>query len=81
MSERQKVKIEQDFMDDPINVKLSGLRAWVVPMLIASIALSTCATEMNTRNNTAVQQQQLEIAKKHYQLDSARFEYMKTHQK
>ena len=64
MSERQNVKIEQDFMDDPINVKLSGLRAWVVPILIASIALSTCATEMNTRNNTAVQQQQLEIAKK-----------------
>ena len=81
MPKIQKVKIEQDFMDDPINVKLSGLRAWVVPILIASIALSTCATEINTRNNTAVQQQQLEIAKKQYQLDSARFEYMKTHQK
>ncbi len=81
MSERQKVKIEQDFMDDPIKVELSGFRAWIIPMLIASIALSTCATEMNTRNSVTLEKQRLDIAKKQYQLDSARFEYMRMHQK
>ena len=77
----QKVKIVQEFMDEPINVKPSGFRAWIVPVLVASIALSTCATEINTRNNTELQKQRLEIAKKQYKLDSLKLEYMKMHQK
>lgn len=81
MSERQKVKIEQDFFDDPINVKLSGVRSWLVPALIALIAFQTCATEMNTRNNTILEKEKLELAKKQYKLDSLKFEYTKMYQK
>ena len=62
-------------------MKLSGCRAGIVLMLIVSIALSTCATEMNTRDSLEIQKQRLDVAKKQYTLDSLRFEYMKTYQK
>lgn len=76
-----KVRITQEAFDDAIRVKLRGTAATVVVLLLLTIAMNTCSTEMQTRNNTELNKQQLEIAKKQYQLDSMRFEYMKSHQK
>lgn len=76
-----KVRITQEAFDDAIRVKLRGTAATVVVLLLLTIAMNTCSTEMQTRTNTALNKQQLEIAKKQYQLDSMRFEYMKSHQK
>ena len=81
MSDTRNVKIKQEPWDAPINVKTTGFRACVLPLLVASIALSTCATEMNTRDSVKIQKQRLEVAKKQYTLDSLRFEYIKSHQK
>ena len=76
-----KVRITQEAFDDSIRVKLRGTAATVVVLLLLTIAMNTCSTEMQTRTNTALNKQQLEIAKKQYQLDSMRFEYMKSYQK
>ena len=76
-----KVRITQEAFDDAIRVKLRGTAATVVVLLLLTIAMNTCSTEMQTRTNTELNKQQLEIAKKQYQLDSMRFEYMKAHQK
>ena len=76
-----KVRITQEAFDDAIRVKLRGTAATVVVLLLLTIAMNTCSTEMQTRTNTELNKQQLEIAKKQYQLDSMRFEYMKSHQK
>lgn len=76
-----KVRITQEAFDDAIRVKLRGTAATVVVLLLLTIAMNTCSTEMQTRTNTELNKQQLEIAKKQYQLDSMRFEYMKNHQK
>ena len=76
-----KVRITQESFDDAIRVKLRGTAATVVVLLLLTIAMNTCSTEMQTRTNTELNKQQLEIAKKQYQLDSMRFEYMKAHQK
>ena len=76
-----KVRITQEAFDDAIRVKLRGTAATVVVLLLLTIAMNTCSTEMQTRTNTALNKQQLEIAKKQYQLDSMRFEYMKSYQK
>lgn len=76
-----KVRITQEAFDDAIRVKLRGTAATVVVLLLLTIAMNTCSTEMQTRTNTELNKQQLEIAKKQYQLDSMRFEYMKLHQK
>ena len=76
-----KVRITQEAFDDAIRVKLRGTAATVVVLLLLTIAMNTCSTEMQTRTNTELNKQQLEIAKKQYQLDSMRFEYMKSYQK
>ena len=76
-----KVRITQEAFDDAIRVKLRGTAATVVVLLLLAIAMNTCSTEMQTRMNTELDRQQLEIAKKQYQLDSMRFEYMKAHQR
>ena len=76
-----KVKIEQGTFDEPIKVKLRGSIAVFGLILLMTIAMNTCATEVQTRQNTEINKQRLEVAKQQYTLDSLRFEYMKSHQK
>ncbi len=68
-----KVKIEQDDFDNPLRVKLGGMRSWVLLMLVATIALNTCGTELNTRASAEFQRKQYELARRQYTLDSLRF--------
>lgn len=81
MSDDNKVRIEQDMFDDPIKVKLRGSIAAFGLLCLLAIAMSTCATEVQTRQNKEINQKRLEVAKKQYTLDSLRYEYMKSPQK
>ena len=76
-----KVRVTQEFFDDPLRVKPSGVRTWVALILLLTIAMSTCSTEAQMRENKELVKQQLEVAKKQYALDSLRFEHIKSHQK
>ncbi len=66
---------------DPIRTKSVGGRTWFGVFLLFSIAVSTCTSERYARETRDLEKQQLEVAKKQYQLDSLRFEHLKTHQK
>ena len=79
--EIKKVRIKQDFMDDPLLVKPAGVRTWLLIILVASIALNTCESAINTRGSNELKRMQLEQAKRQYTLDSLRFEYEKQHPK
>lgn len=76
-----KVRIEQGVFDEPIKVKLRGSIAEFGLIALLAIMMNTCATEVQTRQNTEINKQRLDVANKQYTLDSLRFEYMKSHQK
>lgn len=75
------VKIKQDVFDDALRVKPGGCLSEFAFVLLLAITMNTCSTEMQTRETKEMTKQKLELAKKHYQLDSLRFEYMKQQQK
>ena len=79
--ETKNVRIKQDFMDDPILVKLGGFRSWVLLVLIATIAANTCESNVNIIGANELKRQQLEVAKRQYTLDSLRFELEKQQMK
>lgn len=75
-----KIRLEQDFFDEPLRVKLSGVRSWVLLTLVAIIAGNTCSTEATMHGLHEVHRQQLELAKRQLELaqrqhtlDSLRF--------
>ncbi len=72
MSEK-KIKITQDFFDDPIRTKPAGTRTFFALFLLVIIALNTCSTERAVNENKEINKQRLEIAKRQYTLDSLQY--------
>lgn len=74
----QKIKITQDFFDDPIRTKPAGTRTFFALLLLTIIALNTCSTERAVNENKEINKQRLEIAKRQYALDSLQYYAPKT---
>lgn len=75
-----KIKIEQSVFDEPIKVRLRGSAAVLGLMLLTVIAMNTCVSNTLTEQNTEINKQRLDVARKQYTLDSLRFEQIKIQQ-
>ncbi len=77
----QKIKLEQNILDDAFRVKWTGGRSIAVVLILLTIMMNTCAVETHLRQSNELRKQQLDQSKRQYALDSLRFEYMRQHQK
>ena len=75
-----KIKIEQGVFDEPIKVRLRGSAAIIGLMLLTVIAMNTCVSNTLAEQNTEINKQRLDVARKQYTLDSLRFEQIKIQQ-
>lgn len=75
-----KIKIEQSVFNEPIKVRLRGSAAILGLMLLTVIAMNTCVSNTLTEQNTEINKQRLDVARKQYTLDSLRFEQIKIQQ-
>ena len=75
------IKLEQDSLDSAFRIKWTGGRSVAVVLILLTIMMTTCATEVHLRQSNELRKQQLDQSRRQYTLDSLRFEYIKQHQK
>mgnify|MGYP003298434895 CR=1 FL=1 len=77
----ESVKVKQDSWDSPLRVKDDSGRSLIITMCILIMTVTMCSIDYHASVANEQREQQIELARRQYALDSLRFEHIKQHRR
>lgn len=75
----EKREIRGTPLGDPVKVEINGFGYILIATCTIFTAVALMAVQYYQKEQTELKRQEIEVLKKQYSLDSARFEYLKHH--